>query len=301
MNKKKEIGKGLKALLANIEKTNTSEVEKKELIEELSSGTAEIKISSIETNPFQPRTDFDSEELLELAKSIKVHGLIQPITVRSMGDGKFQLISGERRLRASKIAGLSNIPAYIRLANDQEMLEMALVENIQRSNLNAIEIAISYQRLMDECNLIQEDLGDRVGKNRSTVSNYIRLLKLPPNIQNGIKNNELSMGHARAIVGVDDPVQQIYFYKKTRDEGLSVRALEKLIKAYDKSGQTESVSVAPTSENAEISKMKKRYSEAFGTKVEIKRNTKGKGQFVINFDNDYQLNNIAELLDEISD
>jgi ParB family chromosome partitioning protein len=218
-----------------------------------------------------------------------------------MGDGKFQLISGERRLRASKIAGLSNIPAYIRLANDQEMLEMALVENIQRSNLNAIEIAISYQRLMDECNLIQEDLGDRVGKNRSTVSNYIRLLKLPPNIQNGIKNNELSMGHARAIVGVDDPVQQIYFYKKTRDEGLSVRALEKLIKAYDKSGQTESVSVAPTSENAEISKMKKRYSEAFGTKVEIKRNNKGKGQFVINFDNDYQLNNIAELLDEISD
>ncbi|HPQ20461.1 MAG TPA: ParB/RepB/Spo0J family partition protein [Saprospiraceae bacterium] len=299
MNKKKEIGKGLKALLANIDKT-TSETEKKEAVETFAKTTSEIDISAIETNPFQPRIEFDNDELLELAKSIKVHGLIQPITVRSMGDSTFQLISGERRLRASKIAGLKKIPAYIRLANDQEMLEMALVENIQRSNLNAIEIAISYQRLMDECQLTQENLSDRVGKDRSTVANYMRLLKLPPNIQNGIKSNELSMGHARAIVGIEDPVQQIYFYKKTRDEGLSVRALEKLIKSYQADSHKE-LDKPKSEQHPEIMRLTKKYSSLFGSKVDISRNNNGKGQVVIRFDNDDQLNRIVDLLDEISD
>ncbi len=299
MNKKKEIGKGLKALLANIENKAGNTEERKELVEELSSSVAEIKTDQIETNPFQPRTEFDSEELLELARSLKVHGLIQPITVRSMGDGSFQLISGERRLRASKMAGLKSIPAYIRVANDQEMLEMALVENIQRSNLNAIEIAISYQRLMEECKLTQDQLSERVGKKRSTVSNYIRLLRLPPNIQSGIKEGKISMGHARAIAGVDDPVMQMSLYQKTISEGLSVRALESMAKAKIISpGKSSSQEITS---HPEILKLSRKYSGLFGTKVEIKRNNKGKGQFVIKFNNDNELNKIAELLDEITD
>ena len=215
MSKKKEqVGKGLRALLGNIESIESSDQTKKEVVRELSKSIELISIQSIETNPYQPRTEFDQEELLALVQSIKTLGLIQPITVRSIGSDKYQIISGERRWRASKLAGLSEIPAYIRIADDQGMLEMALVENIQRSDLNPLEVALSYQRLIDECNLQHDTLAKRVGKERSTVSNYIRLLKLPPDIQSALRDKKLSMGHARALSGLEDPALQLVVYKK---------------------------------------------------------------------------------------
>jgi ParB family chromosome partitioning protein len=189
-----------------------------------------VKISQVQVNPFQPRTDFDSEALHELAESIKLQGLIQPITVRQSGQNSYQLISGERRLRAAKLAGLIEIPAYVRTANDQQMLEMALIENIQRENLNAIEVALSFQRMIDECNLKQEQLGERVSKNRSTVTNYLRLLKLPPVIQVSIRDKEISMGHARALVSVEDVDKQLYLFQEIVNHGLSVRKVEELVR-----------------------------------------------------------------------
>ena len=231
MSKKKELGKGIRALLSNIENTNNPK-EKTELVKELNSSILEIPLDNIEVNPFQPRSEFDPEELNELAQSIKTHGLIQAITVRNLGGDNYQLISGERRLRASKMAGLKTVPAFVRIADDQALLEMALIENIQRSNLNAIEVAISYQRLMVECDLTHESLSERVGKKRSTISNYVRLLKLPPQIQSSIKNNEISMGHARSLAGIDDVGLQLDIYKEVLKKNLSVRALENLIKSY---------------------------------------------------------------------
>ena len=189
-----------------------------------------ISVEHIEANPYQPRTHFDQEALQELADSIKIQGIIQPVTLRQMGTNSYQLISGERRLQASKLAGLETIPAYIRKADDQQMLEMALIENIQRENLNAIEIALSYQRLLSECNLRQEELGDRVGKNRSTVTNYLRLLKLPPDMQIGLRDAEISMGHARALIGIDDPKLQVELFRKIVAEELSVRRVEELVR-----------------------------------------------------------------------
>src|SRR6201998_3426002 len=183
----------------------------------------EIKIDEIEVNPFQPRSDFDAQSLQELADSIKLQGLIQPITLRRVNAHRYQLISGERRLRASKLAGLTHIPAYVRTANDQQMLEMALIENIQRENLNAIEVALSFQRMIDECNLKQEELGDRVSKNRSTVTNYLRLLKLPPTIQASLRDSAISMGHAKALLAVEDPTVQLYIHQQIIRNELSVR------------------------------------------------------------------------------
>lgn len=189
-----------------------------------------IDIHTIETNPFQPRTHFDQEALAELADSIRVQGIIQPITVRQLSANQYQLISGERRLQASKLAGLTHVPAYVRKANDQQMLEMALIENIQRENLNALEIALSYQRLLAECNLKQEELGDRVGKKRATVNNYLRLLKLPPEIQAGIRDGQVSMGHARALVNVEFIEDQLYIYNKIVREQWSVRQAEEAVR-----------------------------------------------------------------------
>ena len=189
-----------------------------------------ISVEHIEANPYQPRTHFDQEALQELAESIKIQGIIQPVTLRQLGTNSYQLISGERRLQASKLAGLETIPAYIRKADDQQMLEMALIENIQRENLNAIEIALSYQRLLSECNLRQEELGDRVGKNRRTVTNYLRLLKLPPDVQIGLRDAEISMGHARALIGLDDPKAQVELFRKIVAEELSVRKVEELVR-----------------------------------------------------------------------
>lgn len=300
MAKKKELSRGIRALLSNIEDKSPLP-QTKEFVKELSSNIAEISLEDIEINPFQPRTEFDPEELMNLAKSIKTYGLIQPITVRSLGGNKFQLISGERRLRASKMAGLKAVPAYIRIADDQGMLEMALVENIQRSELNAVEVAISYQRLIDECNLTHEELSSRVGKNRSTITNYIRLLKLPPVIQAGVKKDQISMGHARALAGVENVSLQLTYFHRTVEDKLSVRALEQLIRGSDSSNKSNSSSSNSSSSNSlpsEVVEIRDELSDQFGTKVEIKRDTKGKGQFVIKFNNDGDFNRILDILQE---
>jgi ParB family transcriptional regulator, chromosome partitioning protein len=293
MNKKNEVSKGLRSLLSNIEKTNNP-LERSQLVRELTNSIAMISPDVIEVNPFQPRTEFDNDLLIDLAKSIKTSGLIQPITVRSLGGDNYQLISGERRLRASKIAGLTQIPAYVRVANDQEMLEMALVENIQRADLNAVEVAISYQRLMEECNLTHEGLSERVGKDRSTITNYVRILKLPAQIQSSIKSGELSMGHARALAGIDDLGVQMRMYKDATDNGLSVRALEHNIRAHNLAKKIVSPSV-PAQISPEIQRIKAMLSESLGSKVDIKRDNKGKGSIVINFNSDKELNAILDV------
>ncbi|MFZ1749120.1 MAG: ParB/RepB/Spo0J family partition protein [Saprospiraceae bacterium] len=296
MNKKNEVSKGLRSLLSNIEKTNNP-AERSQLVKELTNSIALISPEVIEANPFQPRTEFDADQLMELAKSIKASGLIQPITVRSLGGRKYQLISGERRLRASKMAGLKEIPAYIRVANDQEMLEMALVENIQRSDLNALEIAISYQRLMDECNLTHEALSDRLGKDRSTITNYVRLLKLPADIQSSVREGVLSMGHARALAGVDNIVLQLQIYKQAVSEGMSVRALEQLIKSYiTKPNKTENIPTQANNFSTEIKKIKDQLSHIYGTKVDIRRDASGRGTVQFTFESDEEFNYITEIL-----
>ena len=223
--KKGGLGRGLSALLNNADTDITVSSEYR-----AGGGVQLIEIKDIEANPFQPRTEFEQKALDELSESIKVHGLIQPVTVRKMGYDKYQLISGERRTRASIMAGLERIPAYIRIANDQEMLEMALIENIQRENLNPIEVSLSYKRLLEECQLKQEELGDRVGKDRSTVSNYLRLLRLPDEVQLGLKLNKISMGHAKAILSVEDPDEQIALFRRIEKENLSVRGAEDVVK-----------------------------------------------------------------------
>jgi ParB family chromosome partitioning protein len=293
--KKKELGKGIRALLANVENTSSSK-EQAEVIKELSNTVAMVPLKDIEINPFQPRKQFDEEELNALAQSIRVHGIIQPLTLRRLGPEKYQIISGERRYRASERVGLTEVPAYIRLANDQEMLEMALVENIQRQDLNAIEVAISYQRLMDECDLTHSELSDRVGKNRSTVTNYIRLLKLSPEIQQAIKERVISMGHARALAGVDDFGRQLYVFRSIVRDSLSVRATEKLIQELDhnKSGKK-----APTQSglSPEVKKIQERLTDRLNTRIQIQRNAKGKGKIVIPFEDDDRFNDILEILD----
>ncbi|MBK8699995.1 MAG: ParB/RepB/Spo0J family partition protein [Saprospiraceae bacterium] len=301
MSKKKELGKGLRALLSNIEQTTNPE-DKTQLVKELTNSIAMIRVDAIEVNPYQPRVEFDTEELMELAKSIKVHGLIQPITVRSLGGDQYQLISGERRLRASKMAGLNQVPAYIRVANDQEMLEMALIENIQRTDLNAVEVAISYQRLIDECALTHETLSERVGKNRSTVTNYLRLLKLPPEIQSAIKSGGISMAHARVLAGIQDIEKQLFLFKKAVSEEMSVRQMEAYAKEFAV-GQTKKSKPATkdSGSSSELERLKREISSLLGTRVEIMRNDKGQGKIVINFNNDKEFNNIYDLLREIDD
>lgn len=299
MSKKKELGKGIRALLSNIENTSSPK-EKTELVKELNSSIIEISLDNIEVNPFQPRTEFDPQELEELSQSIKIHGLIQAITVRSLGGDKYQLISGERRMRASKLAGLETVPAFVRVADDQALLEMALIENIQRSNLNAIEVAISYQRLMVECDLTHESLSERVGKKRSTISNYVRLLKLPPQIQSSIKNNDISMGHARALAGIEDVGLQLDIYKEVLNKSLSVRSLENLIKSY----ATETKASAPKKSNelpAEVKKIQDNLSSTLGTSVKIKRTESGSGEINIKFKSDREFNDILAVLDRLED
>jgi len=219
--KKSPLGRGLGALIEGVEK---------EVLEKKVEANLQIDINAIENNPFQPRTRFDNQALEELAASIRQLGIVQPLTVRETGDGRYQLIAGERRLRAARIAGLTHVPAYIRTADDTDMLEMALVENIQREDLDAVEVAISYQRLIEECSLTQEQLSDRVGKQRSTVANYLRLLRLPAEIQLGIRNKNLTMGHARTLINIEDPQKQINVYYHIIQEDLSVRATEDLVR-----------------------------------------------------------------------
>ncbi|PMD98364.1 chromosome partitioning protein ParB [Siphonobacter sp. BAB-5405] len=259
----------------------------------------EINVNFIETNPFQPRTHFDEESLAELAESIRIQGIIQPITVRQLGREQYQLISGERRLQASKRAGLTHIPAYVRTANDQQMLEMALIENIQRENLNAIEIALSYQRLISECNLRQEELGDRVGKNRTTVNNYIRLLKLPPVIQAALRDNKISMGHARAIINIDDVDTQLSLFKRIVDEDWSVRRVEEEVrKIQNPELAQDKTKKVPLKQ--EIRNLQFRLSSYFGSKVSIKSDEKDKGEIRIPFTNQEDLDRILGVLGELS-
>ncbi|MGY6744172.1 MAG: ParB/RepB/Spo0J family partition protein [Cecembia sp.] len=298
-NKKPALGRGLGALLKDSpQKTSTTEVSPPQP----AVGIYEISLSEIQVNPYQPRTHFDKTALEELAESIKVQGIIQPITVRRLAEGEYQLISGERRFQASKMAGLEKVPAYVRTANDQQMLEMALIENIQRENLNALEIAHSYQRLLAECSLKQEELGDRVGKNRTTVNNYLRLLKLPPDIQAGLRDNVISMGHARAIINIEDIDKQLDIYKRTVAEELSVRKVEALVKALNSGPEeksTEKVEGLDPIKKYEIGKIQQRLASHFGTKVQLKADGKHKGEIKIPFRSADDLNRILEILDII--
>lgn len=293
--KKSALGKGLSALLDT--KDSSIPSSPSELSAKTSGSVATVSIQNIEVNPFQPRTDFKEEELLALADSIRVHGIIQPITVRKVHTDKFQIISGERRFRASQMAGLKAVPAYIRTANDQSMLEMALVENIQRENLNAIEIAISYKRLMHECKLAQEDLANRIGKDRSTVSNYLRLLKLPPQIQAAIRDNKISMGHARAIITVDDPVAQIKIYNDIIKDDLSVRAVEELVRGTSKSHKKQPSISEKFLKGIEYKNIQMRLADKYETKVEVKARKNGKGQIVLHYFSTDDLNRLLETLD----
>lgn len=286
---KKVLGRGLSALLENSD-TDITGLEAKAL-----HSIAEIKISQIIANPFQPRTEFDDEALEELSESIKVHGIIQPITVRKVGFEKYELISGERRTRASILAGLSQIPAYIRLADDQQMLEMALIENIQRENLNAIEVALSYQRLLEECGLKQEELGDRVGKKRSTVNNYLRLLRLPDEIQLAIKEGRLMMGHARALVNVENTERQLAIFKAAVNGSLSVRQVEDMVRS-EKYEPTAAFSkgVAKYFDFTNYISTKEKIAKKLNTEVKFKSRSNDNGTIIISFSSKEQLQAILD-------
>lgn len=290
---KSGLGKGLGALLSDsdpVEEKPIAPIPAKE-----ASDIGEILVASIEVNPFQPRTDFDEDALEELAESIKTQGIIQPITVRKLSDDAYQLISGERRLQASKRAGLEKVPAYIRTADDQQMLEMALIENIQRENLNSIEIALSYQRLLSEIGLKQEELGDRVGKKRTTVNNYLRLLKLPPAVQASLRDKEISMGHAKALLSIENIDLQLNVFNKIINEALSVRKSEELARTILNGTTAKPKPAAP--ENGEIIRLQDQLSSHFGTKIKIKSDQGNRGEIKIPFISTEDLNRILEILE----
>jgi ParB family transcriptional regulator, chromosome partitioning protein len=294
MAKKNSLGRGLGALIEEAE----PEVAQVKTI----TGGIEIDISLVEANPFQPRTVFDQEALDELTSSIKEMGVIQPITLREMENGRYQLITGERRFRAARMAGLKTIPSYIRKANDQGMLEMALVENIQREDLNAVDIAISYQRLVEECNLTQEDLSLRVGKKRATVSNYLRLLKLPAEIQIGLRDNRISMGHARSLVAIEDPHDQLNLFYQVIEKDLSVRKAEELARKLEqdlikKNREQPKNQDAPQPYEA----LKNQLAEFFKTNISLQRSSNGKGKIVIPFRSDDELERIIGIFDRLKD
>jgi ParB family transcriptional regulator, chromosome partitioning protein len=312
--KKNSLGRGLGAL---IEEASTIQT----IGSEVSAAVNEINIDKIEVNPFQPRKNFDEEALNELAASIKELGIIQPITVKKLDDDRYQIIAGERRFRASQIAGLNSLPAFVRNADDQSLLEMALVENIQREDLNSIEVAISYQRLIEECNLTQETLSDRVGKKRATISNYLRLLRLPAEIQLGIREKKLTMGHARTLITLENEEQQLEIFNRILDEELSVRKTEELVKFLNNpvepasedteiENQEEDVESIESDSNLEpfletesnevSGRLKTHLSSFFAAKVEVKRTPKGTGKIVIPFKSDKDLERIKSLFDKIN-
>ncbi len=295
--KRPAMGKGLSALLSNAD-TDITSSDGSGIVGSVSM----LKVSSIEANPFNPRTNFEKEALQELSQSISIHGIIQPLTVRKLGRDNFQLISGERRFRAAQLAGLTEVPAYIRVANDQTMLEMALVENIQREDLNAMEVALSYQRLIDECDLTQDQLSQKVAKSRSSITNYIRLLKLPVAIQAGVRDGQISMGHARALVSAGDEELQLHIFNRVVSESLSVRDIETIIKGEKlptaKLVETgKSSTVKATISNTQFV-FKEHLSDRLSTKVEIKKASNGAGQIVLKFDSENDLNRIIELLNK---
>jgi ParB family chromosome partitioning protein len=301
---KMQIGKGIRALLTNIEERGTAPTGQE--LRELSRETLEVPVDAIEANPYQPRTDFDQQALEELAQSIRTHGIIQPLTLRRLHEGKYQLIAGERRWRAAQMAGLKSVPAYIRLADDQGMLEMAIVENIQRADLNAMEMAFSLQRLIDECKLTHEELSSRVGKQRSTVSNFLRLLKLPPQVQDALRKEQISMGHAKSIAGLDDISSQLMVLGEIISKDLSVRDTEKLVARYQDNKSTSSPKStssgnkpASSKKSADILQIEQQLRSLLGVKVEMQYQENGSGQIRIPFKSDKELNYILDLLEEL--
>jgi ParB family transcriptional regulator, chromosome partitioning protein len=287
MNKKPDLGQGIRALLQNMDSSLNNEAS-------LLGTSNTIPLDQIEVNPFQPRHDFDIVPLQELANSILVHGIVQPITVRKIGAKKYQLIAGERRLRAAKIAGLTEIPSFIRTADDEQILEMALIENTHREDLNAIEVAVNYKRLIDECNLKQEDLAEKVGKDRTTVTNYLRLLKLPPEIQTALKSKQISMAHARSLISIEDPIMQLHVFKEISGRELSVRQTEELVRHFtrgNKRTNKKSDALPPA-----YQRIQDRIASHLATKVSIKRKRLGKGDIVIQFYSDSDLERLSELL-----
>jgi len=296
---KSQIGKGIGALLGNIkDEVDSFGNETKQNNEALIGSITRIPLTAIEVNPNQPRRTFDEVSLNELAESIKLHDIIQPVTVVKLNNKKYQLISGERRYKASIIAGLLDIPAYIRIANDQEILEMGLIENLQRENLNAIEIGLAYKRLMSECNLTQEEVADRMKKERSTVTNYIRLLRLPPSIQVSVRNKEISMGHARALLGLEHIEQQLFAAKDIIARQLSVRKTEELIKNILKNKNYRSTEIPKTKElPIAYKKIEDQMASHLSTKIKLNRKKNGKGSILIEFYND---NDLERILDKMS-
>ena len=291
--KKQALGRGLSALLKDPSNDIQSAQDKN--ADKVVGNIVELELDRIEVNPFQPRTKFNEESLRELASSIKELGVIQPITVRKMAFNKYQLVSGERRFRASALVGLNTIPAYIRIANDQESLEMALVENIQRQDLDPIEIALSYQRLIDEINLTQEQMSDRVGKKRSTIANYLRLLKLDPIIQTGMRDGFISMGHGRAVINIENHVAQLEVYEKILTNKLSVRQTEQLVKNYHENKEI----VVPKTPGTPkyIKKGIKEISQYFGHKIDVKLGKNGSGKITIPFHSEEDFNRIKKLVE----
>jgi ParB family chromosome partitioning protein len=297
-NTKAQIGKGIGALLGNIkDEVNSFSKAVPDPEDVLVGSITRIPLNMIEVNPKQPRRTFDEAPLKELAESIKLHDIIQPITVTKLPNKKYQLISGERRFKASALAGLTDIPAYIRTANDQEILEMGLLENLQRENLNAIEIGLAYKRLMSECNLTQEDVADRMKKERSTVTNYIRLLKLPPSIQVSVRNKELSMGHARALLGLEHIEQQLFAAKEIIEKQLSVRATEELIKQLSQQKTGTKAKAKSNELPPAYKRIEDQIASHLSTKVKLDRKKNGKGTIVLEFYND---NDLERILDKMN-
>lgn len=289
--KKNALGRGLGALIEGVEK---------EVLEKKVEANRDIPVDAIEANPFQPRTTFDEQALEDLAASIKKLGIVQPLTVREVSKDKYQLIAGERRLRASKLAGLEFVPAFVRTANDQAMLELALVENIQREDLDAIEVAISFQRLMDECKFTQEQLSERVGKQRSTVANYMRLLKLPAEIQLGIRNKFVTMGHARTLIGIDDPKIQMDVYYQVKDNDLSVRETEELVRRLQSGKRNDNTKRERKKQiNKDYEQLANHLVTIFSTDVSFKINEKGKGKIVIPFEDSEEMERILSVFDKL--
>jgi ParB family chromosome partitioning protein len=293
---KEALGKGIRSLLQSIDadlKTTSGEL--KSSVVEAVTNMLRIPLDQIEANPRQPRHDFDEVALQELAHSIRLHDIIQPVTVSRLPTGKYRLISGERRFRAAKIAELADIPAYVRQADDQQLLELALLENLQREDLNAMEIALSYKRMMEELNYTQEQVAERMGKERSTVANYIRLLKLPPDIQVAVRSNQLSMGHARALINVDTVDKQLYLFSEIKDKGLSVRQTEELVrKLYKENGDVKN-SVKPSLPEA-FKRIEDNLASHFSTRVKLNHNKKGEGSISIEY---YSLQELNKLLDQL--
>ncbi|WP_340113395.1 ParB/RepB/Spo0J family partition protein [Maribellus mangrovi] len=284
MVKRNALGRGLGALIDDAEKVQKG------------AGISEVGLSKIEANPFQPRSKFDEEALKELSSSIKEIGLIQPITLRKVAEDKYQIIAGERRFRASQMAGMETIPAYVRKAKDDGMLEMALVENIQREDLDSIEIALSYQRLIDELEYTQEELSSRVGKKRSTIANYLRLLKLPAIVQKGLIDKEISMGHARAIINIDDPDTQIAIYEQIVKHAYSVRKVEELVRNLSSEEDPKSTKKSPKFPKA-FTGVKKQLDQVFNTRIDFSMNEKGKGKITIPFKSEKDLERIVKIIE----